>query len=399
MNYVFKAVLRNGQHPENGVVTIPFPIPREEYDYVVELLRGMDIGDPVKRDCHLGGIDSYYSVLNRMVDLPQNLDELDYLAKRLDSFSVGEDAQFQAMAHKLELFDAKDLINLTFCCQQATVITDFSNLEKVGKDHYMNLHGGCAKAEELENLDGVETAHLLIADGDGTITPYGVAYDNGMKLEQLYDGQHFPGYLYDGDTVLVVSISPKEAPQDDEHKTLLFLPVADSQIERSMVRAGIRDCDEMRIDLDSWMRYTGVFTEMFMECENLRELNEMAKGLAQLDDLEQKKLCAAARLAEPYTAKYILNLTRQLDLFDFAPGVSTPEEYGKYMIRDSGHYEYDENLSEFYNFKEYAQQRIESQRGMFTPEGYISYHGEMRINEVMYGRMNDPNDFQMGGMR
>jgi hypothetical protein len=31
MNYVFKAVLRNGQHPENGVVTIPFPIPREEY--------------------------------------------------------------------------------------------------------------------------------------------------------------------------------------------------------------------------------------------------------------------------------------------------------------------------------------------------------------------------------
>lgn len=77
MNYVFKAVLRNGQHPENGVVTIPFPIPREEYDYVVELLRGMDIGDPVKRDCHLGGIDSYYSVLNRMVDLPQNLDELD----------------------------------------------------------------------------------------------------------------------------------------------------------------------------------------------------------------------------------------------------------------------------------------------------------------------------------
>ena len=32
------------------------------------------------------------------------------------------------MAHKLELPELKDLINLTFCCQQATVITDFSDL-------------------------------------------------------------------------------------------------------------------------------------------------------------------------------------------------------------------------------------------------------------------------------
>lgn len=37
------------------------------------------------------------------------------------------------MAHKLELTDIKDSINLTYCCQQATVITDFSDLEAVGR--------------------------------------------------------------------------------------------------------------------------------------------------------------------------------------------------------------------------------------------------------------------------
>ena len=399
MSYIFQAVLRNSQHPEYGAATIPFPIPREEYDHTVELLRELDIGDPVKRDCHLDGIDSYYSVLNRMVDLPQNLDELDYLAKRLDSFSVGEDAQFQAMAHKLELFDAKDLINLTFCCQQATVITDFSNMEKVGKDHYMNLHGGCAKTEELENLDGVETAHLLIADGDGTITPYGVAYDNGMKLEQLYDGQHFPGYLYDGDTVLVVSISPKEAPRDDEHKTLLFLPVADSQIERSMVRAGIRDCDEMRIELDGWLQFKDVFPEMYMEHESLRDLNDMAKVLAALNELGQKKLQASARLAKPYAAIHIRNLAEQLDQFDFVPDVQTPEEYGKYMIQESGYFEYDANLEGFYDFEKYGLQHIDGQQGAFTPEGYIGYQGEGTVGEVIYRHPYTRMDFQMGGMK
>ena len=55
--------------------------------------------------------------------------------------------------------------NLTFCCQQATVITNFSNLEKIGKDHYMNLNGGGALMEELEDLDGEEIARHLIDNG------------------------------------------------------------------------------------------------------------------------------------------------------------------------------------------------------------------------------------------
>lgn len=33
MSYIFQAVLRNSQHPEYGAATIPFPIPREEYDH------------------------------------------------------------------------------------------------------------------------------------------------------------------------------------------------------------------------------------------------------------------------------------------------------------------------------------------------------------------------------
>ncbi len=55
---------------------------------------------------------------------------------------------------ELGLNNIKDFINLTFCSQKATVITDFSDLEQVGREHYINLHGGCAKTEELENLDG-----------------------------------------------------------------------------------------------------------------------------------------------------------------------------------------------------------------------------------------------------
>ena len=191
---MIQAVLSNPSHPEYGVATIPFPIPRDQYAHCMELLEALEIGDALKADCKVEKIDSFYTVLKRVEMLTVNVEDLNCLAKRMDSFDTGEAAQFQAMAHKLELFELKDLINLTFCCQQATVITDFSDLAAVGRDHYMNLHGGSASVDELNALDGEETARQLIESGSGTITPYGVVYDNGMKLEQIYDGRFFPCY-------------------------------------------------------------------------------------------------------------------------------------------------------------------------------------------------------------
>ncbi len=219
---MMSAVVSNPGHPEYGVATIPFPIPRDQYTYCMDLLEALEIGDAVKVDCKVEKIDSFYTVLKRAEMLTVNVEELNYLAKRLDSFDTGEAAQFQAMAHKLELFELKDLINLTFCCQQATVITDFSDLTAVGRDHYMNLHGGSASVDELNALDGKKTARQLIESGSGTVTPYGVVYDNGMKLEQVYDGRFFPCYYYEPNAI-TVAVTSKTEPEDTEH-ILITLP-------------------------------------------------------------------------------------------------------------------------------------------------------------------------------
>ena len=226
---MMSAVLSNPSHPEYGVATIPFPIPRDQYTYCMDLLEALEIGDAVKADCKVEKIDSFYTVLKRAEMLTVNVEELNYLAKRLESFDTGEAAQFQAMAHKLELFELKDLINLTFCCQQATVITDFSDLAAIGRDHYMNLHGGSASVDELNKLDGKGTARQLIESGSGTVTPYGVVYDNGMKLEQVYDGRFFPCYYYEPN-VITVAVTSKTEPEDTNHITWLFLPMVQEEI-------------------------------------------------------------------------------------------------------------------------------------------------------------------------
>ena len=379
---MIQAVLSNPAHPEYGVATIPFPIPHDQYAHCMELLEALEIGNALKADCKVEEIDSFYTVLKRAEMLTVNVEELNYLAKRLDSFDTGEAAQFQAMAHKLELFELKDLINLTFCCQQATVITDFSDLAAVGRNHYMNLHGGSASVDELNALDGKKTARQLIESGSGTITPYGVVYDNGMKLDQAYDGQFFPCYYYEPNSS-AVALTSKTEPEDSERITWLFLPMAQEEIDRALLRAGITDPSEIRLRLVESHLPDEVDVLLDMENESIGDLNALAQATVGFSDDSLRKLGAVVIMAKPKNAEQIKNLVENLDLFDFAPDTHTPEEYGKYMIQQSGRFEYDEKLDEFYDYEGYALQRMSEEDGMFTDRGYIAYKGYTSLAEIM----------------
>ena len=381
---MIQAVLSNPSHLEYGVATIPFPIPRDQYAHCMELLEALEIGDAVKADCKVEEVYSFFSVLKRTEMLTVNVEELNYLAKRLDSFDTGEAAQFQAMAHKLELFELKDLINLTFCCQQATVITDFSDLDAVGRDHYMNLHGGSASVDELNKLDGEGTARQLIESGSGTVTPYGVVYDNGMKLEPVYDGRLFPCYYYEPNAI-TVAVTSKAEPEDTEHITWLFLPMKREEIDRALLRGGITDPADVRLRLEDSQLPNEVDVLLDMERENLSDLNALAQAADAIPSDDMKKLGAVVMLTEPKSAVQIKNLAESLDLFDFAPGAHTPQDYGKYMIRQSGRFEYDENLDAFYDYEKYGVERMNAEDGMFTDRGYVAYKGYYSMEEVMNG--------------
>ena len=392
---MIQAVLSNPSHPEYGVATIPFPIPHDQYAHCMDLLEALEIGDAVRADCKVEKIDGFYTVLKRTEMLTVNVEELNYLAKRLNGFDTGEAAQFQAMAHKLELFELKDLINLSFCCQQVTVITDFSDLDAVGRDHYMNLHGGSARVDELEALDGEETARLLIGNGSGTITPYGVVYDNGMQMKLLYDGRFFPCYYYEPN-VITVAVTSKAEPEDTKHITWLHLPMVQEELDRALLRGGITDPADVRLRLEDSQLPNEVDVLLDMEYETLSDLNELATATDGLSKADMEKLGAVVILAEPKSAAQIKNLAESLDLFDFAPGAHSPAEYGKYMIRQSGHFDYDENLDAFYDYEKYGTERMNAEDGMFTDRGYIAYKGYYNMEEVMNGSQS--SHMEMGGL-
>jgi len=377
---MLKAVLSYPMPPEHGIVTVPFPIPREEYDHTMELLEGIDIGDVLRQDCNIAELDSSYSILKRLENATVNVDELDYLAKRLDSFCEGEDDQFLAMAHKLELTDIRDLINLTFCCQRATVITDFSDLERIGRTHRLNLSGGAMPTEEYAKLNGRAEALRLIAGGGEMVTPYGVVYDNGMRLEPLYDGRHFPSYLYKSPVVALETVSGSDT------EGYFCLPMSDQQIQRMIERSELEIQNApLKIVTDALPEKVAEALDMeSLSVGDISALNQMCRAIEPLKDADMEKLSAIVLTAGPGDIMAVCHLAENLDRFDFVPDIHTPEEYGKYMIQQSGRFEYDEELEDFYDYRSYGEQRVKSEDGHFNECGYVAYRGILKIEELMY---------------
>ena len=377
---MLKAVLSYPMHPEHGIVTVPFPISEEEYDHTMELLEGIDIGDVLRQDCNIAELDSSYSILKRLENATVNVDELDYLAKRLDSFCEGEDDQFLAMAHKLELTDIRDLINLTFCCQRATVITDFSDLERIGRTHRLNLSGGAMPTEEYAKLNGRAEALRLIAGGGEMVTPYGVVYDNGMRLEPLYDGRHFPSYLYKSPVVALETVSGSDT------EGYFCLPMSDQQIQRMIERSELEIQNApLKIVTDALPEKVAEALDMeSLSVGDISALNQMCRAIEPLKDADMEKLSAIVLTAGPGDIMAVCHLAENLDRFDFVPDIHTPEEYGKYMIQQSGRFEYDEELEDFYDYRSYGEQRVKSEDGHFNECGYVAYRGILKIEELMY---------------
>ena len=285
--------------------------------------------------------------LLRMTNTMANVDELDWLGKQLESFDRYELLQFNAAVERFGLSAADELIDLSFCARDVTVVSDFNDLELVGKRHYLTVHGAC-DPKELENLDGKETALALISGQPGYVTRYGVVYDNGIKLEQAYDRKHLPQSWMAENSILELKI--RATGEDDPKKQeWVQLPTSQIKLERAMLRVGIASCGEMQMLVTDSRFPDEVDCALDFEHESLFELNRLCHACSGFKEQDFKKLGAVCQMAKPACAANIRQLAENLDQFDFAPNVHTPEELGKYMIQQSGHYEYDDNLDDFYN--------------------------------------------------
>ena len=379
---MFEATLKNRSSAHFAPVTITFPIPEDQYEPTILALEKSQIGDARVQDCLVNDVCApNCPALVRMTGTMANIDELDWLAREMESFDRYELLQFNAAVERFGLSAADELIDLSFCAREVTVVSDFNDLELVGKRHYLTVHGAC-DPKELENLDGKETALALISGQPGYVTQFGVVYDNGIKLEQAYDRKHLPPIWMAANSILELKI--RATGEDDPKKQeWVQLPTSRVKLERTMRRAGIASCGEMQMLVTDSRFPDEVDCALDFEHESLFELNRMCQACSNFNEQDFIKLGAVCQMAKPACAANIRQLAENLGQFDFAPNAHDPEELGKYMIQRSGHYEYDENLEAFYNYGDYGVKRMLQEDGVFVDRGYVSYHGTLTLDKLM----------------
>ena len=381
---MFEAKLKSRSQPKLGALAVTFPIPEERYENVILALQNLQIGDVRKQDCCIESIRAPdCPALLRMTNTMANVDELDWLGKQLESFDRYELLQFNAAAERFDISSAGEMIDLALRSREVTVISDFNDLDKVGKRHYLTVHGASNPVEQ-DNLDGTETARLLMSEQQGHITPYGVVYDNTMKLERTYDGKHLPQSWMNENCVMELEIVP-ENDKDVRHHDWIQFPTDPLKAERALLRVGIPALGKVEVQFSDSRFPDEVVRALDIRIGCYYQLNELSQVCTGFQEHDFAKLGAVCHLAKPEGIESVRQLAENLDQFDFAPDVHTPEEYGQYMIQQSGRYEYDENLAEFYNYEEYGIKRILQEDGVFTDYGYVSYHGTLTLEELMQG--------------
>lgn len=364
-------------------MTLPFPIPDEQYASCIKLLESIGLGAVTERDCRVEAIIQGPPALDCLIGTSANVDELDILARILDNIEIDGDLEkFEAMTEIKGYNQIEDLINLSLCCQNIGIITDFSNLKEAGQD-YVARNSGPVPPEHVKGTDGEAILKSLIAAGKGRITQYGVVFDGGLQVEPIYRGGNLPA-VADRVTLMDAVLTPTTAPQDRE-ELLLLLPMPEKRLERMLDRAGFETNDDFNVEL-RYMELPPEVNEIIeRQPKALYDIDRLCQIVQPMDGKQKEKLAAAVLLAKPQYASEIRQLAINLELFEHVTDIGSAEEYGEYLIKESGNYTFDENLARYYDYDKCGREQMESEQGEFNKLGYVAYHGKLPLEELMKG--------------
>ena len=121
-----------------------------------------------------------------------NIEELNFLAKRMESFDKREQSQFDAAVSIFRPKTVEALINYTYNLPRFTLISDFSTPNAIGISHILNRKQ-VMSLDEMSSTDFAKIGKELMQSGKGITTPCGVLFVNYEALRlQCYDPRVLP---------------------------------------------------------------------------------------------------------------------------------------------------------------------------------------------------------------
>ena len=326
-----------------------------------------------------------------------NLDEINYLAKRMDSFDQKELFSFFAAVEAGDYVSTKDLINLTFNLNCYTLIRDVSNLKNIGYNRVLSGRG-CIGVDELEKMDLEKIGRELLSTGKGIPTNYGLLFRNeDVAFEEVYKGKGFPSYYYTGGEVLGVEI------EKGGEKDYIYFPCERTEIDRALKRIGASDISECNKNVDycggdgEWEKY---FNDLFRknDIESVNFISSAINRLGADSEAISENLYKLSSVMEFAGVTFddtekVIRLARCLDEFEYYSEIGNDYNLGTKLIENEiGSAA--EKIDDYIDYEKYAQDFLEENGGAYTKYGDVVYLREDQTLSEILGE----NDIKMGGI-
>ena len=372
---------------EENQTTIKFPCDEE---YLSVRFNELGVADKLKTSQYMTGTD--YTPLKRLITDFVDVDELNFLAKRLDSFDNNELNIFEAVCEARLSHSVMDMINVTYNINNYTLVQDMSSMESIGRTHFKAVHIGWNPGE-MENVNLAEIGRELMNSGKGKMTEKGMLFEHeGAKFINEYDGNNFPEYLYDPCRIFV------ELKKEDR-KEYLHLPTHELAINKALKRLGATNIDECSIKLEDketdnlWFERVRdiTATESIYAANNVLRAVERAEKNNELDKLE-----AVIDFADRNDSASIIKLEDNIDNFRYFDNVYDKEGLGRALIDENDDYYIDEDIEEFFMFEQYAESVMDECDCKFCDNGAVLLEG-LTLAEIL-GEDNQSEEMTMGGM-
>lgn len=326
-----------------------------------------------------------------------NLDEINYLAKRMDSFDQKEQFVFFAAVEVGDYLSTKDLINLTFNQTCYTLIRDVSNLKSVGRN-YVLCREVAISADELEKMDLEKIGRELLSSGKGIPTKYGLLFRNeDVAFETLYKGKGFPAYYYTGGEVLGVEI------ENGGERDYIYFPCEETEIDRALQRIGASDISECSKSIDfcdgdrEWENYFNNLLEK-NDIESVNAISSAINRLSSNSDAISENLYKLSSVMEFAGVTFddtvkVIRLARCLEEFCYYREMKDDEMLGR-TLKEQEYCDIPDSMDKYMDYERYARDFLEEKGGAYTKNGDVVYLREDQSLSEILGE----NDIKMGGI-
>lgn len=281
----------------------------------------------------------------RRLDSP-SLDELNYLAKRLDSLNEEERLVLQAVSPKIlkvgedELVSPKDLINMTYGLDEVSIISNVGNAQQLGQfviENDLHTDVEAVPDDSVYLLDRTRIGQLQQQNDGGVFIDGKYIVTAEYELPEVYDGKNLP--IENPTSWFAFKMDVTRPPVGDDLGEVeavaetLTLPVDRAEADELAKRLGmerIEDC----VYLGFESSIPQIDADKFGDMHDFDQLNNLSEMMLEMSPSDQVKFKAVLSAEEPEKIEQILDIARSLDQYEFAPMVEDEAHFFKsYLLR------------------------------------------------------------------